>query len=684
MNPSDRWVQVVCAAILAACVAGSAFVAPAVTAEAARSQLVYTDEVSAADPPEVALGIAMGAFRGLFVNYLWLRANHLKEEGKYYEAIELSGAITRLQPRFPRVWSFHAWNMSYNISVATQTAPERWQWVTAGINLLRNEAIRWNPNETILYKELAWIFVHKIQMFQDDANRYYKRQFAREWTFALGAPPRLPDDPDAAKQTLITWLEPVATAPDTVDGLIAKELADRRTAGELAPVSLVDELVQRIGDDAGIDLDYDLLRLVTLRRALDASWFGQSDSAAADDSPLTQAQRSAIDRIRGQVTRTLDEQSQLNRVLDGLVQEPRYEDAWNRLIPYVQKRVLVDQYNMDPRRMQRYTAKFGPLDWRHPASHSVYWSHLGVENGLRRKGTTRFEWLNTDRITIHSLQELFRSGTVFYDVLSDTHFTMISTQFAEEYGKMMKEAALRGGDSQDTSNRLFTLYSEGYHNFLREVIRLMYNLGRLDEANTYFNEMCEGRHINMHRYDYTTDCEMPLSEYVWKQSNEDDRMTIPYVAANEVQTSLLEAFRRGILMGDSRAFSSLWQHAQLVHAHYFKGHEDIQSVDVETSRMDEMPRNFADAASFVFLQMLLSTGYTDASIIYNSERISNDLRRVSYDQLMAYYAQRGFPQDIISQLFPEPTGMEAYRAMREEIRKQQAPGQKEDLNFQEQ
>jgi hypothetical protein len=69
------------------------------------------------------LGIAMGAFRGIFVNWLWMRANDLKEQGKYYEAVDLAKTITRLQPRFPRVWAFHAWNLAYNISVATNTPP---------------------------------------------------------------------------------------------------------------------------------------------------------------------------------------------------------------------------------------------------------------------------------------------------------------------------------------------------------------------------------------------------------------------------------------------------------------------------------------------------------------------------------------------------------------------------------
>ena len=186
----DRIIQAACIAVIGLCLTVSSLLSTEITAEAGRSQLTYVDAANQDDPPEVALGIAMGAFRGLFVNYLWLRATKLKEDGKFYEAIELSEAITRLQPRFPRVWSFHAWNMAYNISVATQTETERWQWVNAGIDLLRKEAIPRNPNDVLLHKELAWIFLHKIQGYTDDANRFYKREFAREWTIAIGPPPR--------------------------------------------------------------------------------------------------------------------------------------------------------------------------------------------------------------------------------------------------------------------------------------------------------------------------------------------------------------------------------------------------------------------------------------------------------------------------------------------------------------
>src|SRR5439155_3299714 len=170
--------QLLAALVLIGCLAASGVLGVDLAASAGRNRLVYTDRVSESDPPQVAAGIAMGAFRGLFVNFLWIRANNLKEEGRFYEAIDLARAITKLQPPFPQVWVFHAWNMAYNISVSTQTPQERWQWVSAGIRLLRDQAIPANPNDMLIHKELAWIFMHKIGGYMDDANLYYKRQLA--------------------------------------------------------------------------------------------------------------------------------------------------------------------------------------------------------------------------------------------------------------------------------------------------------------------------------------------------------------------------------------------------------------------------------------------------------------------------------------------------------------------------
>ena len=666
MNQSNRMVQGICSVILLVCLVGSGLVATQVSAEAGRAQLTYTDNATEGDPPEVAAGIAMGAFRGLFVNYLWMRADRLKQEGKFHEAYELSAAITRLQPRFPRVWSFHAWNMAYNISVATSTREERWQWVKAGIELLRQEGIPKNPNDVQLHRELAWIFNHKVQGFMDDANRYYKKQLAREWHMLLGEPPRLPSGNEAATQQMVDWLEEVVSAPETLGGVIDRELADRnRDVIEENRVgiedSLVNELATRIVDEAGLELNYDLLELYAVQQALDNSWFTQS------------AEEGGIPFAREGAERQLAQRGDSNSVFTELYRNEKYADtvgedgevimpgAWSRLIPHVRKRVLVDEYNMSPTRMQRYTAKFGPLDWRHPSSHAVYWSHRGVELGLQRRGVRNFNTLNTDRITMHSLQELFRSGTVMYDPIRDTHLTMVSLHYIPSYAEIVLEVAARGGRSQDES-RAFRTYIQGLQNFLKDAIRTTYRFGDVEQANYWFTELREFPGLNVNDPALFEDLGLDLATFVRKQLEEDDRFTIPHVAASEVEMALRGAFLNGLLNGDRQAFEGNIEYARQVHKRYFDLQDQVTLVDRDRNRMDEMHPDFAIAAGEVFLRIL---AYSDIEIFQSSlmyQRVPSSIQRVVYDALISVFAQQGVPPQLLAEMFPEPPGMEQYRA----------------------
>ena len=60
-------------------------------------------------PPLVAFTtVALGGFRGLIADALWLRVTRLQEEGRYFEIVQLSDWITKLEPHFTPVWGFHA------------------------------------------------------------------------------------------------------------------------------------------------------------------------------------------------------------------------------------------------------------------------------------------------------------------------------------------------------------------------------------------------------------------------------------------------------------------------------------------------------------------------------------------------------------------------------------------------
>lgn len=143
-------------------------------------------------PPMLAFTtVALGGFRGLISNFLWMRANDLRDEDKYFEATQLADWITDLEPHFSSVWVFEAWDMTYNISVKfKENAPgdysDRWRWVRRGIELLRDKGLQYNPDDVGIHRELAWDFQHKLGQNLDDGNLYYKQMWAEEMTPFFG------------------------------------------------------------------------------------------------------------------------------------------------------------------------------------------------------------------------------------------------------------------------------------------------------------------------------------------------------------------------------------------------------------------------------------------------------------------------------------------------------------------
>src|SRR5271170_3511589 len=141
-------------------------------------------------PPLLAFTtVALGGFRGLIANALWMRANDLQNDDKYYEMAQLADWITDLEPHFTQVWTVQAWNMAYNISVKFKEPEDRWHWLERGIVLLRDRGIPLNPDSALLYRELSWLFQHKMGQNLDDAQRIYKLRWAQEMQNVLGGHP---------------------------------------------------------------------------------------------------------------------------------------------------------------------------------------------------------------------------------------------------------------------------------------------------------------------------------------------------------------------------------------------------------------------------------------------------------------------------------------------------------------
>lgn len=144
----------------------------------ARHQLLTPAPLENAPPLMAFTTVALGGFRGLIADLLWLRTIRLQQEGRIFEIAQLADWITKLEPHFTTVWAFQAWNMAYNISVLFPDAENRWRWVRNGIRLLRDEGLRYNPRNPNLYKELGWLYQHKIGYIMDSAHPFYRRKLA--------------------------------------------------------------------------------------------------------------------------------------------------------------------------------------------------------------------------------------------------------------------------------------------------------------------------------------------------------------------------------------------------------------------------------------------------------------------------------------------------------------------------
>lgn len=645
-------VKLIAGVLVASSLVGSGVLVPSIAASAGRHKLTHTERAEDSDPPEVSLGIAMGAFRGLFVNILWMRANDMKEAGMFHEAIELARTITRLQPRFPRVWAFHAWNLAYNISVETQTPEERYQWVMSGVRLLRDEGIPANPNDLMLHRELSWILLHKIGGYTDDANRYYKRELAAEWTVVVGPPPKPEPDKrgrDDVIELYAQWLAPIDAAPATIEGVI-----------EQAPTAR--QLIARLRSEAGVGPDIELLRRWTQH-----------------------------DAIRESARRTVYEEAfgPRNRAFAELMADPAYAGAWEALIPHVRKRVIVDTYHMSPARMIRYTRKFGPLDWRHHGSHGLYWAAQGIERTLTRfdeYNRRNFDFVNTDRMVMQAIQTLYRSGDLYFNYLAYLgggrgYFQgMPNPYFVESYGNIYEEIVERGEVYEDPS-RPRRNYAVGYENFLQDAISFFYRRGERARAEAWYTKLRNWEGQNLHDQLTKQRTYGTLDEFV--QANLFDRYDSPHLASAQVMGALQGAYQ-ALLRGETDLFRGQFDYARQVHAYFFR----IQGRDVVASqgtdqRMEWMDRDFRHLAGGVFAATIENLPFDEAELAYSYapeslQRYAYDILRERFKPAMDEAGARD--AESFESVFPEPTGMQAFRTFLLEKERQRRASGVESIN----
>ncbi len=448
--PGNRKVTAIASVLLALAITASWWLAAGIQKQRKDLDLVIPTATTEGMPAHVAVvTAALGTFRGLAVDALWARADHLQSEGEYFEAQTLSQWITALQPRFHKVWAFQAWNLAYNISVATQVPAERWGWVQRGIGLLRDQGIPLNPRSPQLQMELGWIFHNKIAGKGDKEHWYFKASLAREIQEFLG-------DMTAGRTTddAILMFRRVADAPATLDELLAK-VPDLQSGLDL---------IAKHGakpDEAFLRM---LGRSLMQAASVDARILGENRLPDGVNAPLLAAIRS-------------------DRDVAGLI--------FDHLVPHLQRRVLEDRYKMEPAAMLANMKRYGPLDWRHAESHGIYWTEQGIKIGRELRRREDNNELLIIRSRLHMLAELMLTGRVAYDAASHRVDLLPDPRFAASYERSLEDALALINSEEGVSAGEFGLAEEadlleGYETFLNRAVIVEYLYGDIAAAQNHF------------------------------------------------------------------------------------------------------------------------------------------------------------------------------------------------------
>jgi hypothetical protein len=470
-------------------------------------KLIIYEPLENAPPTLAFVTVAMGAFRGLLVDVLWMRAEKLKDEGQFFDAKQIAEWITILQPRFAPVWEFHAWNMAYNISVTIpSTEPaERWRWVKNGYELLRDKGIPLNSKSILLYRELARIFQHKIGDVTDEAHKYYKLQLAMAMEPLIG---------EADDETYRALVE----APTTWEEIMR---------------------------------DANVARLVTDLKSSDQS-FARNDEFAGNYLAL----RQRPDSFPPQAFRTIDNY--------------RGTAALNKLDFFARAFQLRKVWKLEPSLMQQLNKLYGPidwqepsvhlpLDWRHPNTHALYWGIKGLQMASREEWS--FDETNADRIVSHSLQALFRDGRIFiYEAPAQEG----SDSSAEKPRRQAKEIFLRPDlrmfdpynqsvmatleKYKDIKKSTYTSMQIGHRNMLINAAFSFYQAGHKDKAEEIYNQLRKLYSDSEDRF------KVPLVVFARERLREELSM-VGYDNAKElVQMILRESYFYYAMRQDNEAF----------------------------------------------------------------------------------------------------------------------------------
>jgi len=615
-----------------------------------------SDTTPVSDPVQTLLTLAPGGLRAPIVAALWMRAEELKEKGRYHEMRDLSDWICRFMPRYPGVWTYHAWNMAWNVSVTAHGGDERWRWLESGINLLRDRGIALNPKSLGIYKELAWIFYEKLGQGTDDMHHVYKQIWAERMQHVLAAPPY------GTTAETIEAFRPIAAAPLDTSPYRPREGSWRGNHRRGMPH---DNLPRWDASDSAIQKDQ---LLILLKNNPDVQAYADDLAALGlviDESLLEAFNRYALDPEM-EVVRTgrPELKTDADRAISALINDPARTAARNKALALVRAHVLWNVYRLDPAWMLHVMETYKvPLDWRLAPSHAMYWVTLGQKRSGQIIGEG--DSLNIERTLLYSLRDMTRFGRLMYRQNADDPAKPTIQRFPDwryiepthqahiDMGKIvvgLKVKDLVTGTELESSK-----FRVGHVNFMSESIEMLYLAGRRVKAQEYFDWLKDKYGLKGKEWD------LSLDDYVIEDMSKGG-VPIQSLATTQIWSGITAAYEH-LARGDKPRYDMCMAHAIRVYKIY-------QPQAVERLKLREWPELVAGTIRPMLAHPGTVGGHMSLSVRHDLYTgLDPKIQVLLYDQIaptLRRQCEQADPPLDFDRTFPAPPGIEAHR---EEVRR---------------
>jgi hypothetical protein len=604
-----------------------------------------------------------GGLRAVAVNYLWIRAQSLHDDGRYYDAKQNADLICRLQPRFAGVWDYHAWNMAWNISVAHHTPDERWLWVHNGIELLRDRGIPLNPRSLELYKSLGWIFFSKMGGTTDEMHMVYKARWAAQMQHLLAAPPY------GTTREAIEALRPIAEAPldrDPRRGRKAGTIQADQLAGLLAADPQAAAYVEKLAQH-GVSVGPSLL-----------------------DAYNRLSRDEAVEVVRNP-GRPHEPEGDAEQALAALINSEEFAPARKKLLAFVRAQALWHEYKMDPAWMLKLMEHYyAPLDWRLVWTHGIYWMTYGFKvcEGLdpeqvpdpdavaERRGRKEGEKIilhNARRIILNCLKDLTFYGLMTYrenpdrpeaPVLGFLEDRRYVEAVHQEHLRLIDQylAEAKSSEHQDEEITFArNIYNSGHINYLASAIGVLVRSYELREAQRYYDFIRE-------KYEYKDRGGYWGNELVTdfiNQRLEDEGRPIPAIANSQIASALRSAYVQ-LAAGNGAGYRQLHQYARHVYDVYQRdAPQRVRLRAFAAFEADVLGNLLVEPRMYGYNLSLLTRSqlYTRAGavrVVFRGQQFR--LADMVYDPVARpLAAQCGVAEIDFDKAFPRPGGLEDFR-----------------------